>query len=396
MVIFFLRLLKKYSFPFFLTSFVISFFVPRLYKDIINIEFSILAPLVVILHYKFKSIAQSAQVVFIIFTACTVIFGVPGSALGYLLSAASGLFVSQRVLGNADDCGNTIDFRFFAVTAAIFIFASIYLLYANIRNAFSIELILDYFGIASINYASLTVASFCSIFSVWCVRRQFAGSYFTRHQIIILRVLSGILGITIFGLCVIFTTRSAILGCLPPLLYALQPKRPYLYLCGLLVGCNAVYLLFPDFAEAVLSLMVPGRDSLSDLYESELKGEERSQAALYIFEKAIPKFSFCIDCSHYLSYSGLSNLIALSFPFSIFYVFQLISFFVRYAVFLFLPININPLLFLIILISFLNSLLLTTFQADFLSMVSLFFVVGHGLSVLKKSNPLQSSRINFQ
>lgn len=384
MIVYLIRFLKKSIFPFFLISFVISFFIPSLYKEIVDLEFGIIAPLVVVLNYQSKSILQSIQLIFIVFTICTVVIGVPGSALGYLLSAASGLFVSQQLLISKDQRGFILEYRLFAFTAVIFIAASFFLLYTNFINTFSIEQIADYFGVASINYASLTIASFCSIYSVWCARRYFNESIITTKQNKILRIISCFLGIIMLVLCIIFSTRSAILGCVPPFLFAFQPKRPYRYLFVFVVIAVGLYFAFPAVAESIISLMAPGRESIFDLYESELKGQERSAAAFAIFEKGIPKFSFCLDCSEYLSYSGISNLVALSFPFSIFYIIQIIRFIIGYSVKMLYPTKKNRLLILIVLVSFINSLLLTTFQADFLSMVSLFYVVGNGLFLIRK------------
>ncbi len=377
-----IRLFRIASFPFFLVSFIFSFFIPQLYKDIVFVQFMVIAPLVALINYNFRSVSQTAQLLFILFTVITIAFGVPGSALGYVISASIGLFAAHKVLSKkAED--EKMEYFLYLVAFFCFITASLYLISANYRSAFSFDQTAEYFGQASINYASLTVASFCSIFATWCAIRQLYHFNDSPKKVKLLRIISGILAVCIFGLAVIFSTRSAIIGFVPPFLYAIQPKRPYLYLLALLVIIIAVYFLFPVFAEFVLMLIVPGRESLLDLYDSELKGQERSEAAFVIFEKALPYMSVCIKCSDYMSFSGLSNLVALSFPFSLFYLFQLIRFMFKYVKAYLFPQGTNKLLILIIGVSFLNSLMLALFQADFLSMVSLFYVIGTGLALFK-------------
>ncbi len=371
--------LRKIFTHIFLLSFIASFFFPSLYKTIVQIEFYVLAPIVILLNYNYRSISQGAMVIFLIFTGLTIMAGVPGSAFGFAASATFGLFMSQDRVSDLEG-NNKIDQRLFLFTTLCFIVASVHLIYSNIKNVFEFEQLGEYFGTASINYASITVASFCSIFAAWATKRKYYGPFFTQKQMKWCRIFAGILAVTILGLSIIFSTRSAIFGFLPPLLFALQPKKPYLYFAMMALGLVIVYFVFPVFSEFVISVMAPGRDSLAELYETELKGQERSESAMQIYAIAIPYFSFCTTCSDYLSFSGLSNLIALSFPFSIFFVVQIIRFIVQYIKNFLIAKKVNRLFFLIIGLSFLNSLLLSVFQADFLSMLSLFYVVGSGLA----------------
>lgn len=370
--------LKSFSFTVFVGSFVFSFFLPQLYKQVVFLEFMFLGPLVIFLHYQFKLITQTLQVFYIILTTFALLFGVPGSALGYLVSASVGLFASQSLSKSNTGLLKVKDYNLFLITAILYLFASFYLLSLNFRNAFSIERIADYFGQASINYASLTIASFCSIFASWCAISQFSDKFETKRQLNFLRVISGLLSIAILTLAIIFTTRSALFGFLPTFLFAIQPKRPYLYFGALALIFILVYVIFPVFSEFLILLMAPGRENISDIYSTELQGQERSVAALMIFQKAMPYFSFCMDCSQYLSYSGIANLLALSFPFSLFFGYKIIQFIFQYLQSYFFSKKISKMLLLIIGSSFLNSSLLAFFQADFLSTTSLFYVIGIG------------------
>lgn len=362
----------------FILSFIASFFFPSYYKTIVEIQFYLLAPIVVLLNYNYRSLYQSLLVIFLIFTGLTIMFGVPGSAFGFAVSATLGLFMAEDSVSNSE--GNSkVDQRLFLFSTLCYIIASIHLIYSNIQNLFDFEKLGEYFGTASINYASITVASFCSIFAVWAAKRQYYGSHFTNKQMRWSRIFAVILASTILTLSIIFSTRSAIFGFLPPLLFALQPKRPFLYFALIGLGLVIVYFIFPVFAELVISLMAPGRDSLTELYETELNGQERSESAMQIFAIAIPYFSFCTSCSEHLSFSGISNLIALSFPFSLFFIIQITRFIILFIKNFIVTKKSDRLFFLIIGVSFLNAFLLSVFQADFLSMLSLFYVVGSGL-----------------
>lgn len=386
-----MKILKILSFPMFLSTFVISFFIPSIYKEIIFFEFAVLAPLVLISSFQPSSLSQTSQILFILFTASMLFFGVPGSALGYFVSASIGLFVSQKELSNFRK-HKLLDYRFFIFTLLCFLAASLYILYLNFKNPFSYDLISSYFGIASLNYASVTVASFCLIFSVWCIRRQIAGTYFSFHQQIVLRILSGILAATVFVLFTITETRAVLFSFLPPFLYALQPKKLYHFIGIILTSILVLSLTVSNYLEYFLSFIAPGHESIVTLYNIELFGTSYFQSAFTIFRKAIPYMSICIGCSEYISYSGISNLIALSFPFSLYFVFKILSFLVKYLIHIPFLIKASPLFYLIIILSFLSSAIQVVFQADFLSVVSLFYVVGSGLIFLKNTSSKKATK----
>ena len=373
-----MKILKIISFTLFLSSFGISFYIPTIYKEIIFLEFMVLAPLAIFANYRYRILSQTYQVFCILLTGLTLLLGVPGSALGYFISASIGLFVAHNNFLNNKKC-RAIDINLFIATTLFLISAGCYLLYLNFKSAFSHELAGSYFGTASINYASITIASFCSIFAVWCIRRKALREYLSPRQDIVLRIISGLLCATIVFTSINFGTRSAILGFIPPLLYAIQPKKISHVIAIVLVSSIMISIFTPGFSDFIVSFIVPGRNNLLELYSTELVGQERSQSAFAIFERAIPFMSMCSDCSDYLSYSGIANLVALSFPFSLFFVYKIISFISGYLFYGYYLLRANTLSFLIIIFSFINSFALTIFQADFLSMVSLFYVIGSGL-----------------
>ena len=372
-----MKTLRSISFPLFLSTFVISFYIPILYREIVFLEFMFLGPLVLFSYYRLYNLSQTYLVVCVLFTAVTLLLGVPGSALGYFLSASIGLFVAQYNF-ESNKKYKTININYFVVTTLFFIGAGYYLLYLNYMNPFSHHLIGHYFGNASLNYASITIASFCSIFSVWCIQRKSAIAYFSVWQDIVLRILSGMLCFVIIATAIIFSTRSAIFGFIPPFLYAIQPKRMY-HVAGVILTITIISSVFlTGIYDLIVAFVVPGRVDILDLVSTELVGQQRSQSAAVIFEKAIPSMLMCTDCSDYLSFSGISNLIALSFPLSLFFIYKILSFISGYFLNSYYLMRTNLLAFLIISFSFINSLFLTIFQADFLSMVSLFYVIGVG------------------
>ena len=377
-----MKTLRSISFPLFLSTFVISFYIPIIYREIIFLEFMFLGPLVLFSYYRLYNLSQTYLVVCILFTATTLLMGVPGSALGYFVSASIGLFVAQYNF-ESNRKYKTIHINCVVVTTLFFIAAGYHLLYLNYTNPFSQYLLGHYFGNASINYAPITMASFCSIFSVWCIQRNSVKAYFSLRQDIVLRILSGILCCVIIAVTISFGTRSAILGFIPPLLYAIQPKKIY-HVAGTILAISIMSSVFiTGLYDFIVSFIVPGRVEVFDLVSTELVGQQRSQSATAIFGKAIPSMLMCTDCSDYLSFSGISNLIALSFPLSLFFIYKILSFISGYFLNSYYLIRTNLLAFLIISFSFINSLVLTIFQADFLSMVSLFYVIGVGLLLFR-------------
>lgn len=299
---------------------------------------------------------------------------------GFLTSAIIGLFFGRYIV---DTIGKNRSFSFMLLcaTTLLYILGSFYLIYSNFKNGFSIEQIAQYFVVASINYVSLTVAAFCSIFLIWAAYLEFSANV-SRRQIKILRVLTVLLTLSVLSLAILFSTRTIIFVFIPLIIYIFQPKRPFKALFFFILLLVAAYFIFPAFSNLVLDLVVPGRESILDLYQSELKGQERSESAWMIVEKAIPYMSFCTSCSEYLSFSALANLIALTFPFSLFYVFQLIIFILKHIEVFLLQAGHKKILFLVVILSFINTMIAVVFQADFLSLVALFFVVGFGNRIL--------------
>ena len=377
-----MTILKSFSFSLFLSTFVIAFYVPIIYREIIFLEFMFLGPLVLFSYYKPYMLSHTFLAGCILFTASTLLIGVPGSALGYFVSASMGLFVAQYKLASNSKY-KTIDTNFFVATAIFFIAASSHLLYLNYKNPFSLYSLGHYFGNASINYAPITMAAFCSIFSVWCAQRDSVREYFSLRQDIVLRILSGVLSFIVITVAITFGTRSAILGFIPPFLYAVQPYKTSHVAWGIFIIAIISSVYITGLNNFLVSFVVPGRDDVFDLISTELVGQQRSQSAIVIFEKAIPTMLMCTTCSDYLSFSGISNLTALSFPLSLYFIYKVFSFISGYFLNFFYLIRTNFLPFLIISFSFMNSLVLTIFQADFLSMLSLFYVIGVGLLLFR-------------
>jgi hypothetical protein len=382
--------IRKVFFLIFLFSFIVSFFIPSLYKAIIYVEFILLAPITIFLTINYRSIGHLAQVFYLIFCLFLFIFiGVPGSQYGYLASAIIGLVMGAYLIRSQNKTGS-VEFFGLIITALLYMLGSLYLFYYNFLVGFSFEQIAQYFVVASINYVSLTVAAFSSIFLVWACYLE-SNDSFPLKRLKVLRRISFLLSINVLALAIVFSTRSIIFVFIPLMLYSLRPKRPLLMLSGLLLLLIMAFLVLPSFSLLVLELIVPGRENLLDLYESELKGQERSESALTIFREAIPYFSFCYKCSDHLSYSAVANLVALTFPFSLYYVVQTYMFIQKHLLLFLLRSTQQKTLFLIVLMSFINSIIAALFQSDFLSLVSLFFIIGLGNCVNYSIKPKVSS-----
>lgn len=374
--------LKILFFVLFLLIFIFPFFYPGTYKGSVYLEFLIIAPILLLFSFDYNSTEDVIHAILLVFTLLQVFIGVPGSQYGYLCSAVIGLVMGSQV-ATLSRKYSKYSFVALVSTSFIYLFASFYLIYINFFKGFSIEQIAQYFVTASMNYVSLTIAAFCIIFVQWALWLQVKG-VLERRQIKQLQILSLVLSMTILGLSLAFSTRSVVFTFLPLLLFSIQPKKPVRFFFIIAILVIVAYNSLPSFTEFIVDLIVPGRENLTDLYESEIKGQERSESFMTILNIAIPKFSFCTECSDYLSFSGLANLIGLSFPFSFFYI--LIGFFFIAKLFWkFLVFKIN-LVLVIVSLCFLSSLLVTIMQADFLSVVSLFFTIRIGYLLLYSKN----------
>lgn len=381
--------IKLTLFNVFLVTFAVSFFSPSLYQPIVYLQFSILLPVIIFLYFQYKSLSQIIQVLLIGYTAALALLGVPGSALGYVLSASIGLFVSGRS-ANDDLASISNQSRLLNFVALVYISACLFLFYSNIQSPFGNTQMGEYFGIASINYASLTVASFGLIFATWCVIHQF---HLNHNEQVISRIVAALLFIAVASMAIIFTTRSIILSAIPLLLYAIQPNgRQALFLACIFIISIAVN--FEYIYNAMIEFVVPGRASLFDLYESELLFDgERILAIINAFIEIAPKIGLCVNCSEYMSFSGMINLITLSFPFSLIYVFYILKY-VFLNIFAYHGSNKPPFFVLLILGScFFSAIIQTLLQADFLSVISLFYIVGAGIAYYTRNStriPLQT------
>lgn len=377
----------------FLFIFIFPFFYPGTYKASVYLEFLIIAPILLLFSLNYNSAEDIFHTVLLILTLLQVFIGVPGSQFGYLCSAVIGLVMGNRIANRRPEF-SIYSFRILVSISFFYLFASFYLIYVNFFKGFSIEQIAQYFVTASMNYVSLTIAAFCVIFVQWALWLQIKG-ILDQRKIKKLRILALILSMTVLGVSLIFSTRSVIFTFLPLLLFYIQPKKPVRFILITTLLCIVAYFSFSGFTEFIIDLIVPGRENLIDLYESEIKGQERSESFMTILNVAIPNFSFCTECTDYLSFSGLANLIGLSFPFSIFYIIIGIVFAAK-LILKFLAFRIN-LLMVIVALCFLSSLLVTIMQADFLSVASLFFTVRIGTLLLYDDIlQIKLTKTNFQ
>jgi hypothetical protein len=364
-----LHLIKLLIFQIFMILFVVSFYLPLLHKNIMYVQFFIVSILIYMLSQKNNF--DRILIVWLLLTLILAFFGLPGSAFGYLSSAIIGIFSAIK-LSKKNNINSRIETISFVMVAVIYIFSCIFLFGIDLSN----DDMGNYFGIASINYASLTIAAFGSIFTTYCIKckyNDYPGGWRMEN---LTRVIAILLSLCILVAALIFETRSVLLSFIPPLIYALKLNSKRIFVLSILL-ISFVVFLYEKIIENLITLIVPGRNNLLDLYDSELKKDsERAVAIIESFENILPKLGFCFDCSMYMSYSGLVNLINFTFPFSLFLVYMIVNSFVFLFRGLILKSNIPKDLNLILFFNFMSTFLVTILQPDFLSIISLFYIIG--------------------
>jgi hypothetical protein len=154
-----------------------------------------------------------------------------------------------------------------------------------------------------------------------------------------------------------------------------------------------ILIFFQNIYEALISVLVPGRSSLFDIFETELAGDtERPARMIEAINEIVPNILFCVDCSEKMSYSSLVNFFALCFPFSMYYIAIVIKGFFS-GFFMLISPRLTMFYRLILPIIFFCTLLQVVFQADFLSLLSFFYVISLAC-IMEKNSSFIDKKIN--
>lgn len=367
--------IKEFSLILYLISFLFPFIHPSSYVLFVKMQFSILMPIVLYFYFN-KGVLNGALILLLAYTLVLTFFGLPASVFGYVSSAMLGLFMAKILMRGRGDAQGSV----FKVSAFIYILLSGWILY----SADDPLLYGDYFGIASINYAGLTVASFCIMYITYFIHYKFC---FDCENLVLIRS-SNLISILLLCILVLmlaqFGTRTIITAAATILIFLLSRMKIKFVIVGVfcfaILAINHIQYLY----EIILEAIVPGRSALLDIYTTELAGDqERVLAIAHVFESVVTSFGFCFGCSDKFSYSGLSNLLAYSFPFSLLFLYLILKYCLASALSLLAHRGKMFLLNIMLWTCFISSFIQTLLQPDFLSITALFYVVGVGLEIYK-------------
>jgi hypothetical protein len=357
-----LNLIRAILLNLFLLNFSLPLFFPLIYKDITLLNFSIVSPLAAIYFLNKKYNYSFYLTALILYLIVLILFGMPGSILGYTVSAIIGLYLPIFIREIQLNFRGVLIYPFF-LTAIVYIISGVYILTRSISTSDHAE----YFVIASVNYIGLTFAAFGIIYIL--IFNQISNFELKNNILIkISRFISLVILLILMSIALIFTTRSVLIACIPIFLFGIKINKIKTILIFLSIIPFAYYYWY-EIMEFINRLIVPGRDSIIDLYESELAVDnERVVAIINAMKIALPKLPLCLECSEAMSYSSLANLLIFTFPFSLGFIFVILKSFVTFIGLL----RINNSTLWILMSSLVSTSIMVLFQADFLSITAFF------------------------
>lgn len=350
---------KNLAFFTFLFGFFAPFIFPEYYKQLVLFQFLALTPVVLLVFFKINFLYLSC-IAFLYY--CALIYFLSnssGSIFGYASVVILGIIFGDFVV-QLKERKNLINL--FYLLNIIGIFMLIFLAFHLVPNDFG-----NYFGVASINYVSLSISSFSLVFVAILILADFDiygrfEGFFKKNRL----TLGCLLLQNLFSILV-FETRTVFFVLLSLLIVCCLGVRKSFIKIFVFASFFAIIVSVPEL------YLGPGRDFLSDVFFEELWiGSERFNAIASVLNCVGSNLSLLPACKSF-SYSSLFNFVAYLFPFSIFYVCFLLG--AILIGFLQVCVNSSCRAYYVCLLTLLLSFLLQSiFHPDFYSLLGLFFV----------------------
>jgi hypothetical protein len=302
------------------------------------------------------------------------IVGLPGSISAWMAMTCLGYIVGMKFVGSPEKIKSV--FYYFTIILIVFTF---WVLYKNYLNPFEHSELSDYFQKSSINSVPLLVVSMsnilCTLYYIQFSNNE-SPKYFNNRGLLLLSVILAVTVVIIFD----FRSGSLIFLSLFFLIIDFFRLKSRIYLIVpifvLLLSSNFLNLIF-------ISFVSQGTDDLTNVGSELAAGALRYDRILEFWRIAgLNKVNF-VSWSKHFSVSALSDFIASLFPISLFFL--IIPIVGIYKLLIRVRIN-NLYYLLIILTSWLSSLVMTIMQPDFFSMFSFFLIS----SILYFINKIQS------
>jgi len=359
-----------------LILFAMPFVFPNQEFLFILIQFAFLIPLY--LFFCTYQMRNSLFGLFLIFFYFILLFlnivGLPGSISAWMAMTCLGYIVGMKFVGSPEKIKSV--FYYFTIILIVFTF---WVLYKNYLNPFEHSELSDYFQKSSINSVPLLVVSMsnilCTLYYIQFSNNE-SPKYFNNRGLLLLSVILAVTVVIIFD----FRSGSLIFLSLFFLIIDFFRLKSRIYLIVpifvLLLSSNFLNLIF-------ISFVSQGTDDLTNVGSELAAGALRYDRILEFWRIAgLNKVNF-VSWSKHFSVSALSDFIASLFPISLFFL--IIPIVGIYKLLIRVRIN-NLYYLLIILTSWLSSLVMTIMQPDFFSMFSFFLIS----SILYFINKIQS------
>jgi hypothetical protein len=362
-----------------LILFAMPFVFPNQEFLFILIQFAFLIPLY--LFFCTYQMRNSLFGLFLIFFYFILLFlnivGLPGSISAWMAMTCLGYIVGMKFVGSPEKIKSV--FYYFTIILIVFTF---WVLYKNYLNPFEHSELSDYFQKSSINSVPLLVVSMsnilCTLYYIQFSNNE-SPKYFNNRGLLLLSVILAVTVVIIFD----FRSGSLIFLSLFFLIIDFFRLKSRIYLIVpifvLLLSSNFLNLIF-------ISFVSQGTDDLTNVGSELAAGALRYDRILEFWRIAgLNKVNF-VSWSKHFSVSALSDFIASLFPISLFFL--IIPIVGIYKLLIRVRIN-NLYYLLIILTSWLSSLVMTIMQPDFFSMFSFFLIS----SILYFINKIQSAKM---
>lgn len=348
-----------------LILFCIPFAFPQFELAFIVTQFSILIPIYLFFTFFTTNIVGKVQIIFYFLLLILLLFGLPGSIVGWMSMACMGYLFGARYKMSYKAMFSEI--KPFIICSIIL---CIWVMVQNFNSEFDFDLLSDYFEKSSIN--TIPILMVCTS-NIYCTIYFYGRLRTVNKEKLNIKKLPGsisLLLLTTLLSVIVFDFRSGV-GIFLLIVFVvfeiLNLKAAVIILLGLL----GLMLWKIDFNLLLMEFLAPGRDDVASVAEEVSDGSLRYERLIQFWKNAAFSKTNFNSWSEMFSFSGMSDFVAALFPISIFFFIPFIGFvklFRRMKTY-------NWLTIIIIFFSMLSSFIISVLQPDFYSLFSFFAIL---------------------
>lgn len=355
--------LGSFVFRLFLLLFSIPLLMPQFELFFITIQFSILAPLYLVLSFPSANLYGKARITLCFLLIFLLMLGLPGSIVGWVSMATFGYLLGANK--NYEYSRIFQELRFFIWCC---IFFSIWVLYLNSKSAFDFDLLSDYFQKSSINTIPILMVCTCNLICAIFFYEHYSNGRqkvkFNKDLLLIIGLLfTSAITVWIFE----FRSGLVLFVLITFFVFGIFDFKTSLFL---FIITLMVIFIFIDLNSLLIKFLTPGRNDLASVTEEVSDGSLRYERVIEFWRSAsFSKLNF-VAWSKMFSFSGMSDFVAALFPISV-------LFFIPCVVYLRLLRKFtikNWVSIIIILLCGLSSFIVSVMQPDFYSLFTFFAI----------------------